>query len=656
VPATELNHHVDPKRRRDFMKRLLKDLQALESLIASGRFESGVRRIGAEQEVFLVDQTAHPCPCGVELLKALDDSHYKTELGLFNLEFNVDPLELSGDCFRRIERKMSDLLDSLRAAAIRFGADVVMTGILPTLRMSDLGLNNMTPLPRYFALNDAIRRLRGSAFQFQITGTDELILQHDSVMVEACNTSCQVHLQVSPDEFATMYNAAQALSGPVLSAAVNSPLLFGRRLWQETRIALFQQAVDTRDPGHQLDDRCARVSFGTGWLRDSVLEVFRDDIARFRVVLGASVEEDPVQTLQNAHAPKLKALSLHNSTIYRWNRPCYGANNDTPHLRIENRVLPAGPSIVDEAANAAFWIGAVMGTVSKYGDVARCMDFDTAKSNFFAAARVGLHAQLAWMDGTLRPARELLLQELLPLAKNGLNEAGVDSGDIDRYLGIIEARVESGRTGAQWLLDSLAGMRADRTMAERLAALTAGTLTRQRSNRPVHEWEPVVLSEAGGWQRSFLRVEQYMTTDLCTVHQDEVIDLAASLMDWRRVRHVPVEDDRHRFVGLVSYRALLRYMARDLSRGQGDPVPVSKIMCRNPITVTPSTSTMDAIRLMRREKIGCLPVVLDGRLVGVVTERDFMDVAAELLDAQLRQDGAADVHSEEATESRAKSV
>jgi len=633
--------YADPHRRRLFMKGLLNDLRALEQMIAEGRIESGVRRIGAEQEVFLTDRAFKPTSTGAQILAELKDDQFKTELGLFNLEFNVDPLEFTGDCLRRTERQMNDRLDQLRAVAERFNTEVVITGILPTLRKSDLGLENMTPLPRYFALNNAISRLRGGAFEFQITGTDELILRHDSVMLEACNTSCQVHLQVGPGEFASLYNVAQAIAAPVLAAAVNSPLLFGRRLWKETRIALFQQAVDTRKPGHQLDDRSARVSFGTGWLRQSVLEIFRDDVARFRVVLAGEVEEDPFEAMRLGRPPRLAALQLHNSTIYRWNRPCYGLFQGRPHLRIENRVLPAGPTVLDEMANAGFWLGLMNGLTAKYGDVAKAMDFDTAKSNFVAAARLGLTAQFRWIDGVTAPAGELIRDQLLPLAEAGLAKAGIVSEDIRRYLGVIEQRVATGRTGAQWLLDSLAGMRSHGSSAERLCALTASTARQQREDRPVHAWVPARIEDAGSWRHSFLRVEQYMTTDLYTVHEDEVIDLVANLMDWRRIRHVPVEDDEHRLVGLVSYRSLLRFLARDLPHGRGNPVPVSTIMTRNLITISPDTPTLEAIELMRQSKVACLPVVQDGRLVGVVTERDFLDVAAKLLQAQLGDDAAA---------------
>lgn len=629
----------DPEQRRVFTKCLLTDLRALEEMISTGMIESGVRRIGAEQEMFLVDRSWRAAPVALEVIKAAEDERIKTELGLFNLEVNLPPALFGDDCLRQLEQGLEEAITKVTDVAAPFGARPLLTGILPTLTKSDLSLSNLTPLPRYHALNDAIKRLRGQTeFEFRLMGTDELIIKHDSVMLEACNTSCQVHFQVAPEEFARFYNIAQLVAAPVLAVCVNSPVLLGRRLWQETRIALFQQAVDTRFPSHEVQERIARVDFGTAWVKESVLEIFREDIARFRVMLDMPVDEDPFDILSAGGVPSLKALNLHNSTVYRWNRPCYGVYRGKPHLRIENRILPSGPSIVDEVANAAFWFGLVSGMATRYGDVTELIDFDVAKANFNAAARLGSDAQIAWLDGEKHAPGALVLKQLLSLAELGLNESGVQSRDISRYLGIIEQRVESGRSGSQWMTDSLAGFKKTGTQAERLAAVTGATYARQREGLPVHKWELARLQEAGHWRRNYMHIEQIMTTDLFTVHEDEVVDLVANLMDWKHIRHVPVEDDKHRLVGLVSYRSLLRLLARDTPRDRNTPVPVSEIMQRNPLTVSPDTPTIDAISIMRRERVACLPVVKNDRLVGIVTERDFMDVAAELVEAQLRED------------------
>jgi CBS domain-containing protein len=626
-----------PEAIRSFTRALLRDLRALEQMVQDDMFESGIRRIGAEQEMFLVNPGWRPAPVSTEVLDRLEGP-FTTELALFNLEANVEPEVLEGGCFSRIEARVQELVDQVRAAASESNARVALVGILPTLTKSDLSLENITPRARYYALNEALSQMRGGEpYKLRIEGTDELYIEHDSVMLEACNTSFQVHLQVEAAEFAHVYNVAQVMTAPVLAAAVNSPVLFAKRLWDETRIALFQQSVDTRSAMVHMRELAPRVRFGEQWVTGSVTELFQEDVARFRVLLTSDVTEDPMEQLRAGNAPKLQALQLHNSTVYRWNRPCYGiGDNGLPHLRIECRVLPSGPTILDEVANAAFWIGLVMGASEAYGDVTERIGFDEAKENFLAASRHGLKAGLHWLDGETFPARRLILEELLPLAKAGLADAGVNPDDIDRYLGVIHERVDAGVTGTQWMMRSFAAMKDQGTRAERLAAVTAAIVERQQEGRPVHTWENADLHEAGGWRLNYVRVEQYMTTQLFTVHEDELVDMVAFLMDRKQIRHVLVEDDQHRLVGIVSYRSLIRLMAEDSGQHEEAP-PVKSIMERDPVSVAPETPTLDAIVLMRRHLVSCLPVVKHGKLVGIVSERDFMPIAYELLEEKLRE-------------------
>ncbi|MFQ5689753.1 MAG: glutamate-cysteine ligase family protein [Gemmatimonadota bacterium] len=626
----------DPEGIRAFTRRLLNDVRALELLLDSDLIESGVRRIGAEQEMFLVDQAWRAAPVALEVLEELDDPRFAPELGLFNLEFNTSPCLFQDRCLSRLESTLVELLGKARAAALRRGADIVLTGILPTLRKSDLVLENMTPMERYFALNEALNRMRGGSYNFFIKGTDELRVQHETMMLEACNTSFQVHFQVDPQSFARLYNIAMVATAPVLATAANSPLLFGQRLWRETRIALFQQSIDTRSSMPELRKIRPRVSFGSSWVDGSVLDIFRQDIAHFKVLLGSGASEDALEQVARGRAPRLEALQLFNSTVYRWNRPCYGVSDGIAHLRIENRVLPAGPTPADEVANAAFWYGFVNGLAAEHDDIRKVIEFDDAKTNFLAAARLGLGAPFHWFGGEEIGARELILGSLLDIARAGLRSAEVAAADIDRYLGIIRRRAEERRTGASWLLRSLSEMRGQGTLEERLCAVTAATAARQRETREVVDWEPALLEEAGGWKASFLRVEQYMRDDLVTVQQDEPLELVANLMDWHHVRHVPVEDGEHRLLGLVTRRTLLRFLATDEAREADRPVPVSQIMERDLVTVAPDTSTLDAIELMRARGISCLPVVRGDRLIGMITERDFLRVAGVLLEEQLR--------------------
>jgi CBS domain-containing protein len=454
-------------------------------------------------------------------------------------------------------------------------------------------------------------------------------------MLESCNTSFQLHFQVAPHEFARLYNIAQLVSAPLLAGACNSPLLFGKRLWRETRIAVFQQAVDTRRTTPYLRESKARVSFGNRWVDESILELFKEDIANYRLILKTEIDESPFDAIENGRPPELKALCLHNGTIYRWNRPCYGITDGKAHLRIENRVLPSGPTVIDSMANAAFFFGLLSGFSADYDNPSSLIDFGYVRDNFLAAARLGLNAQFSWFGGATVPAPELICEELVPLAKRGLLSRGINAEDVERYLGVYEERVRSQVTGAEWILRSVSEMKDKGSRGERLAALTAGIVKRQIEGKPVHKWDFAQLKEAGGWKPSYMRVDQFMQTDLITVSPNDTVDLVANLMDWEKIRHIPVEDDEHRLVGLLSYRILLRYFGRH-GEEEKSSVLVSEVMKKNPITVSPTTTTLEAIQIMRKEQIGCLPVLESNRLAGMVSEHDFMRIAANLLEKGLR--------------------
>ena len=623
---------------RRFMRALLEDIRALERMIEEGRIETGVRRIGAEQEMFLVDASWNPAPRVEEVLSRLDHPQFTYELARFNLEANLSPQVLTGDCLSRMEAELEELLRLAREGAAASGCSILLAGILPTLQQKDLSLENMVQYPRFLTLNRVMTELRGGQFQTFIKGLDELNVSHDNVMMEACNTSFQIHFQVGPDEFANLYNLAQAVTGPVLALAVNSPVLLQHRLWHETRVALFQQSLDVRSRALQQRGHRQRVTFGDRWVDRSVLEIFREDIARFRALLSTDLGESSSAMLDRGETPPLRALCLHNGTVYRWNRPCYGVKDGKPHLRIENRVVPAGPTVVDEIATAAFYFGLMVGLDRGIGDVTKVMGFDDAKQNFIAAARYGLHAQFQWLEGRAATAGQLIREQLLPLAREGLIEKAIDVTDIDRLLGIVEDRVASGRTGAQWALDSLQGMNDQGTRSERHRALTRAMGTRQIEGSPAHTWALATIDERVDWRDSFETVGQIMTSDVFTLHPEDVIDLAVSLMDWEHLRRVPVEDHEGRLVGLLTQRGLMRLVAKGAGPDGGEPVAVREVMRLNPVTIRPEASTLEALESMRRHKVGCLPVVDAGdRLVGIVTEHDFMQVAGRLLEERLRE-------------------
>src|SRR3989440_4462734 len=630
-----VEQNCDELKVQAFMSALLDDLRALDYLIEDDKIESGVRRVGAEQEMFLIDRHMRPAALALEVLAGIDDQRFTTEIAQFNLEANVTPQVLTGRCFTAMRDELEEMTAKLRERAAVLDADILLAGILPTLRQTDLTLENITPHARYLELNRAMTALRGGPFSIHIKGLDELQIEHDNMMMESCNTSFQIHFQVGPGEFAAAYNIAQAITAPVLAAAVNSPILFGKRLWQETRLALFQHSADARSRTQLARNMPTRVGFGEHWLKTSVLELLHDQVTRFRPIMITLPEESSLQALARDEVPALSALFMHNGTVWPWNRACYGVSNGIAHLRIENRALPAGPTVVDEVANAAFFAGLMLALPVEYGDITGRLSFDDAKSNFFAAARYDLHAQLTWLDGKTSSAASLIRDHLLPLARQGLKAANVDASEIDKYLGIIDERVKTRQTGARWILKSLQSMETLEPKDLRYRELAARMLHEQKEGKPVHEWEIISIGEDIDWSSSYQTVGQFMSTDLFTVRADDLVDLAASVMEWRHVRHVPVEEDDGRLVGLVTHRALLHLLSRGRQSQAEKPLTVRDIMKTDPLTVSSATPTLDALEIMQANRVGCLPVVDDGRLVGILTSYDFLDGAARLFREQL---------------------
>ncbi|MEX0662844.1 MAG: CBS domain-containing protein, partial [Balneolaceae bacterium] len=614
-----------------FLKYLLRDVRAMGKMLDEGWFETDNIRIGAEQELCLIDKNAKPAPIAMELLEAMGNDSFTTELAKFNLEANLQPLLFKGKCLSEMEANIQSLLDIVRKAVREMDGDIVLSGVLPTIRKSDLDISNLTPLPRYRALCDAINKLRGEEYDLRIQGADELLMRFDTPLLEACNTGFQVHLQVNPDDFVNKYNLAQAITGPVLASAVNSPLLFGKRLWSETRIALFHQSVDTRQVGDHLRDSSPRVTFGNQWLKDSILEIYQEDIARYRVILSSEVDEDVDALMNEGKIPELRALQIHNGTVYRWNRPCYGISNGKPHLRIENRVFPSGPTVTDEIANAAFWLGLLNGMDDEYPDIRKMLDFDDAKQNFFAASKLGLDTKFRWTNDSNYTAVDLICNELIPLAKQGLKNVGVDDGDINSYLDIIEERTEVGQTGSYWTIKSYNSLSKSVTREQALTATTNAMIKNQSKGEPVHKWGLAKLDDMEMWQPSSLLVEEFMTTDLFTVQKDDILELVANLINWRRIRYVPVEDDSKHLVGLVSMRMVFREYNNIIHEKGESSTSVDDVMIKNPTTIHPEASILEAIDIMDEQQIGCLPVVKNNRLVGIITEQNYMTITKRLL-------------------------
>jgi len=626
---------TDQAQMHRFVRFLLDDVQSLQYMIENDWFETGITRIGAEQEMCLVDaKTFKPAPIAMEALDTMKNYPWvETELARFNLETNMTPRELKGKCFSDMEKENLGNLNKIRKKLDKLEAKLILTGILPTLRKPHLGMHNLTPKKRYYALMEAINnQLIGNAYELRLTGIDELLVQHDSPLLEACNTSFQVHLQVEPNNFVHMYNIAQALAAPTMAIAANSPIVFGRRLWHESRIALFQQSLDTRTTHDHMRERYPRVSFGSDWLKDSVLNIHREDIARFRVLISSDVEEKASAMIAANKVPKLRALQVHNSTVYRWNRPCFGISpNGKPHLRIENRVLPSGPTVIDEIANTALWIGAMTAYGQKYKDISKHMSFDDVRDNFGKAARFGIDSNFTWFKDKKISTCELIKKEILPMAREGLASQKVSKADISRYLDVIEERAERHMNGARWQLRAYSKLIKETNPDEAATVLTAAIIQNQEQELPVHKWKMPELSDLKEYRPSKVTVEEFMVTDVFTVQKDDIIELVAEMMDWRGIRYTPVEDVKGNLIGLVTSRLILRHLIQNAKLKTESNV-VNDIMIKKPKTISPKATIIEAMNLMRENKIGCLPVVKDKELVGIITEMDFLRISGRLIE------------------------
>ncbi len=623
---------------QQFVNHLLKDVQALEYMLENQWFEEGVTRIGAEQEMCLVyNKTLKPAPINMEIMAKLKNHDWcVTELAKFNLEANLTPRVFSGKCLSDMEAENNEYLRIIQQKLNGYDAKIILTGILPTLRKFDLEMHNLTPKDRYQALMAAIdSQLLGDSYELRLSGIDELSIKHDSPLLEACNTSFQVHLQVAPQDFARMYNISQTLAAPIIAIAANSPIVFGRRLWHESRIALFQQSLDTRTSHSHMRESSPRVNFGKNWLKSSIMEIYKEDIARFRVLLGIDIEEDALEAIRNGKVPKLRALQIHNSTVYRWNRPCYGISpNGKPHLRIENRVLPAGPTVVDEMANAAFWLGAMVGMGDLYEDISKHLSYEDIRDNFDKAAKFGIDTKFSWLKDTKVAAVDLVQHELLPIARKGLEKQGVDTGDIDKYLGIIEERAKKHTNGARWMLRTFTKLKQETTTDEAITTMTAAILKNQEKAMPVHTWEIPNLGDLEDYRPGNMKVEEFMETDLFTVRQEDSIEFVAEMMDWRKIRYMPVENQTRELVGLVTSRLLLRQFTHRAMNPSSEKnnVFVKDVMITTPLTIGPEATITEALSMMRSNRIGCLPVVKDQELIGIVTEMDFLRITSGLLE------------------------
>lgn len=609
---------VSLRERKEFLYHLLNDVKALEMMIRGDVFEKDIQRIGAEQELCLVDKNFLPSNKALEVIEKVNDKRFTTEIALFNLEINLDPHRLGGHCFSKIDKDLTELITKVDKVAESIDDNrIILAGILPTLRKSDLVFDNITPYKRYKVLNKVLKDIRGDDFLLKIKGVDELIINHKSILFEACNTSFQMHLQIPINEIVEKYNWAQVIAGPVLSISANSPLLLGRELWSETRIALFQQSVDLRNKSYLQREQKPRVSFGSDWLKDSFIELYQDDIVRYTPLLTTEMEEDAVLKFKKGEIPKLQALGVHNGTIYRWNRLCYGISNGIPHMRIENRYIPAGPSVKDEVANTMFWVGLMQGMPERYKDFHLNMSFNEVKGNFINAARTGINTFFNWFGKGLS-AKKLILSELLPIAHDGLVKSGIAQEDIKYYLNIIEKRTESRCTGAEWIRDSNRHLKRSMTKNIANATLAAHMYNNQKEGKPVHEWKKAEKDNVLDLNINMTKLDKFMTTEVFVVKENDLVELVAKIMEWKNIHHIPVVNDMNKITGIITNTNLKNILGKDQNL-----IVAKDIMIKEIITVDSETSIEKANSIMIENKIGCLPILEMGELVGILTKNDI---------------------------------
>ncbi|MGI8622345.1 MAG: glutamate--cysteine ligase [Solirubrobacteraceae bacterium] len=477
----------DRQRYRTKVKRCL---DVFARMLGEARFDADHRSVGLEIELNLTDADGRPAMRNAAVLEAIADPDFQTELGQFNVEINIPPRLLSSDTFSELEATVRDDLNHAEEKARRAGGRMVMIGILPTVDEEHMGAEAFSDNPRYTLLNEQIFASRGEDLHISISGVERLSTYADTILPEAACTSVQLHQQVDPTAFADHWNAAQAIAGIQVAVGANSPFLFGRELWRETRIALFEQATDTRPEELKAQGVRPRVWFGERWIT-GILDLFEENVRYFPSLLPLVDEkEDPVSVYERGDVPRLAELRLHNGTVYRWNRPVYDVVDGRPHLRVENRVLPAGPTVVDILANAALYYGLVHALAFQERPVWSAMSFSAAGENFHAGAREGIDARVHWPGLGEVGVADLVVRHLLPIAAAGLDAWGVAAADRDRLLGIVERRCVERRNGATWQAATFHHLYEDRRLdrADALREMTLRYREHMHANVPVHEW------------------------------------------------------------------------------------------------------------------------------------------------------------------------
>jgi len=477
--------------RRRYREKVRRCLDVFARMLTESHFDFERPLTGLEIEFNLVDDDQNPAMRNAEVLNAIANDDFQTELGQFNIEINVAPRSLAGASVDELERELRASLNDAEQRSQGLGAHIVMIGMLPTLTPEHLTADAISANPRYALINEQIFAARGEDLHISIDGPERLSTYADTIAPEAACTSVQFHLQVSPQGYADTWNAAQCLGGVQLALGANSPFFFGKELWRETRVALFEQSADTRPDELKAQGVRPRVWFGERWIT-SIFDQFEENVTYFPALLPICDDEEPAEVLARGDTPRLGEMRMHNGTIYRWNRPVYDVYEGQPHLRVENRVLPAGPTVVDVLANGAFYYGLLRVLAEQDRPVWSQMSFAAAEDNFYAGARHGINAKIYWPGLGEVPATELVLRRLLPLAHEGLSAWGVDSSVSDRLLGIIEQRCITHTNGAEWQARTFHSIDDEKQPLDRSYALREMLrryVEHMHSNEPVHTWQ-----------------------------------------------------------------------------------------------------------------------------------------------------------------------
>jgi len=603
--------------RNVFYRQIFEDIEIFDRLLAEGAIDKEDQTFGVEQELCFINHLGEPKNVALQVLEQLKEPQYTNELALFNMEINLDPQSLNGTGIQKMANQLYNLTEKARKAAQKVDSDIFLAGILPTITSENLTFDSMTPIDRYKVLSQELLKLRGKKFEIFLQGVDDLHVKLDTILFEACNTSFQMHLQINPDRFAHYYNWSQLISGPLLAICTNSPLLFGKELWSENRIALFKQSLDTRIHYNHYREKVSRVYFGDQWLRESPSYLWKNEVARFPLVFRGEGFPSAKDEMAKGLKPGLRSVRLHTGTTYTWNRLCYGVDRNQAHIRIECRYIPAGPTLKDEMANLVFWLGLMKAAKYQENDFFEKINFSSVKNNFYKAARYGILSELDFFGKNLQ-AVTLSEETLIPLASKALKEEGMDSGLVDKHLKVISDRIHKSQTGATWMIDNHRKLLSRFKPSLISKILVTTSLEYQKKDVPVSEWQPIIEDKLHYFfQQHFeaLTAKDVMSNKIQTISSEATVAFAFYIMEWQDFRHLVVEDGKDRFIGLVC--------RSDIEKHKDSEDPIIQFIHEGVKLVETTTPLTEIQDYLDKDSDKAVIVISDQKTVGIITDNDL---------------------------------